>query len=75
MSANTYASINLITREAVQLFVNSNSFLMNLDLQYASAFATPEPVAVALSAKEIAAFGLAAMIAKNPIVTRRFLPG
>lgn len=37
--ANTLLTIDMITREAVRLFKNSNLFIMNMDTQYDSAFA------------------------------------
>jgi len=37
--ANTILTINMITREAVRLFKNSNLFIQNIDKQYDSSFA------------------------------------
>jgi hypothetical protein len=37
--ANTVLTIDMITREAVRLFKNSNLFIMNMDTQYDPAFA------------------------------------
>jgi len=37
--ANTLLTINMITREAVRLWKNSNAFLQNVDMQYDSSFA------------------------------------
>jgi len=37
--ANTLLTINLITREAVRLWKNSNAFLQNVDMQYDESFA------------------------------------
>lgn len=37
--ANTLLTIDMITREAVRLFKNSNLFIMNMDTQYDPAFA------------------------------------
>lgn len=37
--ANTYLTIDLITKEAVRLFKNSNLFIKNIDTQYDSQFA------------------------------------
>ncbi len=37
--ANTILTINLITREAVRLWKNSNAFLQNVDMQYDDSFA------------------------------------
>jgi len=37
--ANTILTINMITREAVRLFKNSNLFIQNIDHQYDSSFA------------------------------------
>ena len=37
--ANTLLTINLITREAVRLWKNSNAFLQNVDMQYDDSFA------------------------------------
>lgn len=37
--ANTYLTIDMITKEAVRLFKNSNLFIMNMDTQYDSQFA------------------------------------
>lgn len=36
--ANTLLTINMITREAVRLWKNSNAFLQNVDMQYDSSF-------------------------------------
>ena len=37
--ANTLLTINMITREAVRLWKNSNAFLQNVDMQYDDSFA------------------------------------
>lgn len=37
--ANSLLTINMITREAVRLWKNSNAFLQNVDMQYDSSFA------------------------------------
>lgn len=37
--ANTYLTIDMITKEAVRLFKNSNMFIKNIDTQYDSQFA------------------------------------
>jgi hypothetical protein len=37
--ANTYLTIDMITKEAVRLFKNSNLFIMNMDTQYDKQFA------------------------------------
>lgn len=37
--ANTLLTINMITREAVRLWKNSNAFIQNVDMQYDSSFA------------------------------------
>ena len=37
--ANTLLTINLITREAVRLWKNSNAFIQNVDMQYDESFA------------------------------------
>jgi hypothetical protein len=39
MAGNALLTIDMITREAVRLFKNSNLFIMNIDTQYDSAFA------------------------------------
>lgn len=39
-SRNSLLTINMITREAVRLFKNSNLFLQNLDAQYAEIYRT-----------------------------------
>lgn len=39
-SGNSLLTINLITREAVRLFVNSNAFIKSIDEQYDCGFAT-----------------------------------
>lgn len=39
MAGNSLLTINMITREAVRLFMNSNVFIQNIDRQYDSAFA------------------------------------
>lgn len=38
--ANTYLTIDMITKEAVRLFKNSNLFIKNIDTQYDSQFAS-----------------------------------
>ena len=43
--------------------------------QWAELFAADEVAAPVLSAKELVVLGTAAIIAANPVVTRRFLPG
>ena len=37
--ANSLLTINMITREAVRLWKNSNAFLQNVDMQYDDSFA------------------------------------
>ena len=37
--ANSLLTINMITREAVRLFINSNEFIMHIDRQYDDSFA------------------------------------
>ena len=37
--ANSILTINMITREAIRLFLNSNAFIQNIDKQYDSQFA------------------------------------
>src|SRR6267154_410955 len=37
--ANSLLTINMITREAVRLWKNSNAFIQNVDMQFASSFA------------------------------------
>lgn len=39
MMANSLLTINMITREAVRLFINSNEFIQNIDRQYDESFA------------------------------------
>src|ERR1700753_3347831 len=39
MAGNTYLTIDMITKEAVRLFKNSNLFIMNMDTQYDPSFA------------------------------------
>ncbi|MNZ34170.1 P22 coat protein [compost metagenome] len=39
MATNSLLTINMITREALRLFVNSNAFLKNIDRQYDDQFA------------------------------------
>jgi hypothetical protein len=39
MAGNTYLTIDMITKEAVRLFKNSNLFIMNMDTQYDRQFA------------------------------------
>ena len=39
MGANTYLTIDMITKEAVRLFKNSNLFIKNIDTQYDKQFA------------------------------------
>lgn len=39
MAGNTLLTIDMITREAVRLFKNSNLFIMNMDTQYDGSFA------------------------------------
>lgn len=61
--------IQMITKEAVQMFKNSNLFLQNYEEIFAKLATT------ILSTKEILLLGTAAIIAKNPIVSRRFWSG
>src|SRR5712671_3510847 len=39
MAGNSLLTIDMVTREAVRLFKNSNLFIMNMDTQYDGAFA------------------------------------
>lgn len=39
MAGNTYLTVDMITKEAVRLFKNSNLFIKNIDTQYDSQFA------------------------------------
>jgi len=39
MAGNTFLTIDMITKEAVRLFKNSNMFIMNMDTQYDKMFA------------------------------------
>lgn len=68
--SNNILTISIITREVVQLFKNSNSFLAALDSQYSQLF---ESNIAKFSTKEVMLFGTAAIIAKNPVVSRRFM--
>lgn len=70
MAQNNLFTVDMITSKAVKLFKNSNMFIMNLPLQCEAEIA--KPLLVALTAKEVAVLGAAAIIAKNPVVTRRF---
>ena len=60
----------MITREVIELFKNSNSFLLHMidaQPQYYMAH-----VAETISTKEVIVLGVAAMIAHNPVISRRF---
>lgn len=72
--ASNLLSIDMITRDAIELFKNSNKFLMNCDEQYSEYFDVEElEPEIQLSTKEVIVLGAAAVIAKNPVVSRRFL--
>ncbi len=72
--AQSHMTLNMITREAMLLFKNSNSFIAQIDAQYQSQFArsTFQLVAETISTKEVIVLGAAAMIARNPIISRRW---
>jgi hypothetical protein len=38
MAGNSLLTISMITREAIELFVNTNAFIKNLDRQYDGEF-------------------------------------
>lgn len=64
-------TLPLITREAVQLWQNSNMFLHECD--WVEPISMPKPYII--GAKEVVLLGAAAIMAKNPEVTRRFWRG
>lgn len=73
---NTLLSIDTITKESVRLFNNSNLFILNLERQYELANDIFVPSAPAIiSTKELVILGTAAILTKNPEVTRRFWSG
>ena len=39
MPGNSLLTINMITREAIRLFINTNAFIQNIDRQYDDQFA------------------------------------
>ena len=43
---NNLLQLNIITREAIQLFKNSNAFLKHLDTEFATEFARPAPAKI-----------------------------
>lgn len=95
---NSLLTIDMITREAVKLFVDSNAFLQNLNNQYEGEFGIegakigsvlrirmssdytvtdgpsliPTQTLPQISASEAAAIGAAAVLTKNPSISRRF---
>lgn len=95
---NSLLTIDMITREAVKLFVDSNAFLQNLNNQYEGEFGIegvkigsvlrirmpsdytvtdgpsliPTQTLPQISASEVAAIGAAAVLTKNPSISRRF---
>lgn len=93
LARNNLLTANMITRESIRLFVNSNVFLQNMDKQYEKEFGRagavigstlkirlPSDYSVQtvtaplpqISAPEAALIGSAAVLSKNPAVSRRF---
>ncbi len=79
--ANQLQDLNMITKEAVTLFKNSNMFLQNINSQYDGLFIgntlrvklpNVATAAKVISAKEVIVLGAAAMIARNPVISRRW---
>lgn len=71
---NNLLTINMITREAVKLFANENLFLQQY--AYDKAFRTLVPVALpSVSLPVAAVMGVAAVVIKNPVLSRRSLFG
>ncbi len=76
--ANCILTQQMIEREAVQLFRNSNKFLE--DMEWEKSFAQlPDPTidfaSLAVPLPLMAAVGAAAIVVKNPVVSRRFWDG
>lgn len=71
--SNQLLTMQMITREAVSMFKNSNSFLANMS-QYEELFEQLPSVVPSLNLPTAIALGMAAAVIKNPTVSRRFLP-
>lgn len=69
-------SIAEITREAVQLWQNSNAFLAVIDLQWEELFThtVADAPMMMVSVPKALALGAIATVICNPVVVRRFLP-
>lgn len=61
---NCILTIDLITKDAIKMFKNSNKFIKNCNYD--------EMPQLEFSTKEIIVLGAAAIMANNPIVSRRF---
>lgn len=68
---NNLVSINLVTRDAVKLFKNSNSFLDNLNWDEVFDVMSTK----SMSLQQAMLLGTVAIIIKNPVVSRRFWSG
>ncbi len=63
--SHNLATIDMITRDAVELFTSSNKFFVSYD----------EVFLPTISLQEATVLGVAAVISKNPVVSRRFWSG
>jgi hypothetical protein len=69
-------TVNLITREAVELFKNTNLFLKRLDSQYElinEIYVSSAPAIIGM--KEGLILIAVAVLKDNPVITRRFWSG
>jgi len=74
--SSSLLTVNLITREAVRLFENSNSFIAMIDSQYELVNTIYVPSAPAIiGLKEGLILTAAAVLKDNPVITRRFWSG
>lgn len=80
--------MNMITRESVTLFRNTNLFIEKVDVLYGSIYIRPEwavqvsdsglfvaKAPAIISIKEAVVLGAVAAIIANPVVSRRFWAG
>ena len=73
---NTLLTVDMITKEAIELFKNSNAFLLELENQYSlvnNVYVPSTPSIIGV--KELVVLGSAAILTKNPDITRRFWSG
>lgn len=73
MMANDLLSIEQITREAVAMFTRSNAFIPSMRADMAFVAGEQQwPALPSVSLPVAAAMGAAAVVIKNPVVSRRF---